>query len=499
MKRFLAPLGALLASACTVGPNYVRPQTPVPPAYSEPQIAGGMVDPARWWTAFGDPELTTLVERALKDNPDIQIAASRVREARLNEIVAGSYGKPTLNANGGVSNIEFSKNAGFASIAQALGGGGGTSGGGASAGGGASSSSGLALPGSGITTYSVGLDASWELDLLGADRRAVEGAVARTEAAEWNARDAAVMIAAEVAQTYFALRLDQTQTQVIADELARERRALQIAGNQAKVGLVPQVDVTRQRSSITSNEARLPPIRADIDVRIHALGILLGQPPAALTSEFALDKATPAGPVPVVPAGLPADLLRRRPDVRAAERNLAAATADIGVAVADLYPKISLTGMEQLLSTALGNLFTRDSLQLQGSGMFQFPLIDWGRRKATVGIRKETRQQTYIQYQETVLSALRDVEDPLAQIAAERQRNLALHQAVADAQVSATSAEAQYRTGFVAQDTLLNAQTQVLQAREQLASSDTQLRTLTAGLFKAIGGGWEDAGQPVRH
>ena len=491
-----------LASGCTVGPNYHAPAVEVPAAYAGPQPAGVSVDPATWWRAFGDATLDDLVARALRDNPDVRIAASRVRQARLQEIVARSQGLPMLNADANVTHIEFSKNAGISSLARQFGGGGGATGGGATGSGGGgtgdasgtggSSSGGIALPGSGITTYALGFDASWELDVFGGVRRGVEGAVARTEAAEWNRRDAAVMIAAEVAQGYFAMRLDQVQAAVIRDELVRQRGALRIAGEVAQVGLVPPIDVTRQRASITSTEARLAPIDADIAVRRHALAILLALAPADLD-------ATLGGPLPLlraaptIPPGLPSDLLRRRPDVRAAERNLAAATADIGVAVADLYPRFSLTGMAQLISSALGNLFSGDSLQLTGTGAAQFPLVDFGRRRATVKAREEARDQAYLQYRATVLQALRDVEDPLDQIAAERRRHAALERAVADAQSSAKAIGAQYRTGFVAQDSLLNAEAQVLSAREQLAGSDAQLRQLTVALFKALGGGWETA------
>ena len=232
-------------------------------------------------------------------------------------------------------------------------------------------------------------------------------------------------------------------------------------------------------------------------VQIHALGILIGEPPEALDGELS-QPGQPLTGVPAVPAGLPSDLLRRRPDIRAAERQLAAATADIGVAVADLYPKFTMTGAAQLLSTAFSNLFTGDSLQLTATGAAQFPLLDWGRRKATVGMRKEDREQAYTQYRATVLRALRDVEDPLARIDAERRRNAALKRAVADAETVARSVEAQYRTGFVAQDSLINAEVQVLTAREQVAGSDAQLRQDTAALFKAIGGGWEDEKSSTR-
>jgi NodT family efflux transporter outer membrane factor (OMF) lipoprotein len=456
----------------------------VPPAYGEPQvtIAGAAIDPARWWSAFGDPQLDTLVDRALKGNPDIAVAASRVRQARLQEIGARAAGKPTVDATAGASHVEFSKNAGFASLARLFSGSGGS--------GGSSAPGGIALPGSGITTYSAGFDASWEIDLFGGDRRGVEASVARTDAAVWTQRDAAVTLAAEVAQAYFALRLDQEQIAIVEQELTRQRRALEIAGNVAKVGLVPQVDVVRQRGSITSTEARLEPVRADARVRIHALGILIGEPPETLDTELSAPGQTPVA-LPVIPAGLPSDLLRRRPDIRAAERQLAASTADIGVAVADLYPKISLTGVAELLSTSLGNLFTGDSLQLSGSGAVSFPLFDWGKRKANVNVRKEQREQAYAQYRTTVLGALRDVEDSLSRLDAERRRNATLKRAVADAETTAHAVEAQYRTGFVAQDSLLNAETQILSAREQVAASDAQLRQDSITLFKAIGGGWQ--------
>jgi NodT family efflux transporter outer membrane factor (OMF) lipoprotein len=492
-KRIVAALTIGLAAAgCTVGPGYHAPDVPVPPTYGEPTAPAGAAaaDPKAWWTQFGDTELTSLVARALKDSPDVQIAAVRIREARLQEAIARSQGKPTVNASADVNHVQFSKNAGLSSLTSLFGGGGGSGGG--TSGGGGSSSNGIALPGSGITTYSVGFDASWEIDVFGGVRRSVEAARARTDAAVWNARDAAVMVAAEIAQNYWALRLDQAQIMVIGDEIARQSRALEIAGHTAKVGLVPPIDVTRQRAQITSNQARIQPLRADIDQRIHALGILLGQAPSALSGEFTAGSLPPLAPVPVVPAGLPSDLLRRRPDVRAAERNLAAATADIGVAVADLYPRFSLTGMAQLISTSLATLFEGDSLQLTGTGAAQFPLLDWGRRRATVRTREAQRDEAYVQYRQTVLGALRDVEDALAQIAAEQQRHATLLQAVNDAAISVHAVDAQYRSGLVAQDSLLNTQTQLLQAREQVAQSDAQLRQMTAALYKALGGGWND-------
>lgn len=487
---------ALLLAGCTVGPNYSAPVIPTPPSFAGPQPAGAAVDPATWWTIFEDPELDRLIARALRDNSDVAAAASRVREARAQEIAARAVGLPTVDASANVTDVRFSKNAGFATLArQFSGGGGGTSSGGAGSGGGSPSSGGVALPGSSIRTYAIGFDANWELDLFGGGRRGVEAAVARIEAAEWTRRDAAVTLAGEVAQAYFALRLDQQQVAIITDELGRQQRALQIAQHIARVGLSPSIDLTRQRAAISSTTARLEPIRSDLAVRIHALGILIGQPPEALLG--GLDApTTPPAALPAIPAGLPADILRRRPDVRTAERNLAAATADIGVAVADLYPRLSLTGVAQLISTSLGNLFSGNSLQLTGTGSAMFPLLDFGRRKATVTVRREQREHAYQSYRTTVLRALRDVEDALTQVDAERRRNATYRQEVVDREAVVHAVEAQYRVGLVAQDSLLNAQNDVLSARENVATSDASIRQSTIALFKALGGGWSPACSP---
>ncbi|WP_375380858.1 efflux transporter outer membrane subunit [uncultured Sphingomonas sp.] len=484
-----AAAATLALPGCTVGPNYVAPQLPTPPAFVSPQAApppGQAIDPAQWWSAFGDPILDRLVTRALANGPDIRTATSRVREARYQEIVAGAVNKPTVSGLAGYSRLSFSNNVGFGGGAS------GASAGGSSAGGasGSSGSSGGALSGSSIGVFSLGFDASWELDLFGGGRRQREEAREQTEAAVWNRRDAAVTLAAEVANGYFMLRSDQSQQAIINDELVRQRRALEIAGNQALVGLTPQVDVVRQRAAITSTEARIEPLRADEQVRIHAIAILLGAAPGDLTGELSAP-ATELGAAPAIPAGLPSDLLRRRADVRAAERQLAAATADIGVATAQLYPSLSLTGLATLASSGLSNLISSNSLQTVGLGNAMFPVIDWGRRRATVGLRREEREQRYISYQQTVLGALRDVEDSLAQLDTERRRNATLRRAVVDAEETARSVEGQYRTGLTAQDPLLNAEANVLSAREQVVGSDSQLRQMTASLFKAIGGGWE--------
>jgi NodT family efflux transporter outer membrane factor (OMF) lipoprotein len=346
------------------------------------------------------------------------------------------------------------------------------------------------LPGGFVTTYSLGFDASWELDLFGGTRRQIQGASARTEAAIWNARDAQVSLVAEVVDDYFQIRQAQAREMVARAEVARQTRNLQIMGETAHVGLVPEGDTIRQRAQLAQAEASVGPIVAEGKSEMHALAILLARTPDSMILELSRPGAALPTP-PMVPPGLPSDLLRRRPDVRAAERNLAAATADVGVAVADLYPKFSLTGLADLISARLSNLFSSDSVQVNGSAKAVFPLLDFGRRKGVVAQRKAQADEAYYQYQQTVLGALKDVEDALIRIRTEQQRNRQLRGGLADAERGLAAVDARYKTGLNDFTTVLSAQQSVLQDRDQLEQSDAQLRRDLVSLYKALGGGWE--------
>ena len=397
---------------------------------------------------------------------------------------------PQLNADANFNAQRFSKNSGISSLAQAFGGAGGGSGAAGGSGGGGGQSGGIALPGGFIKTYALGFDASWEIDVFGGVRRSVEGARARTAAAEWNGRDAQVSLVAEVVDAYLQVRLAQAREAVATAEVQRQTRNIQILAETAQVGLVPEGDTVRQRAQLAQAQAALGPIVAEGKAQMHAVAVLLARSPDSLIAELSVPRpALP--PPPLVPAGLPSNLLRRRPDVRAAERQLAAATADIGVAVADLYPRFSLTGMAQLVSTALGNLFTADSLQITGAASAMFPVIDFGRRKGTVAARRAAADLAYVQYQQTVLGAFRDVEDALIRIRTEQARNAALRNGVADAERSVRAIDARYRTGLADLTAVLQAQQSVLSARDGLAQSDAQIRRDLLSLYKALGGGWE--------
>ena len=494
MRRACALAAGLALAGCTVGPDYRPPQPAVAPAFgeSDPQAAAAPAgDIQGWWHAYRDPALDRLVAIALQDGIDVQIAASRIAQARAQEAVARSRYFPQIDATANYNYEKLSKNSGFASLAQAFGGS-GTSGGGGSGGSGA----GIAPPGGSIKTYSLGFDASWEIDLFGGVRRQVQGARARVEAAEWTARDAQVSLVAEVVDDYLQVRLAQEREAVARAEVDRQARTLQIMGETATVGLQPEGDTVRQRAQLAQAQAAVGPIVAQGKAAMHALAVLLARTPDALILELSAPRPQ-LPPPPPVPPGLPSDLLRRRPDVRAAERDLAAATADIGVAVADLYPRLSLTGMAELISTALGNLFTADSVQAMGAAAATFPVIDFGQRRGTVAIRRAQAEEAYLRYRRTMLGALRDVEDALIRIRTEQQRNVALRSGVGDTERAVRAIDARYRTGLVDLTAVLDAQASVLSDRDQLAQSDAQLRRDLVSLYKAMGGGWDALPAPT--
>ncbi|RDE05045.1 Fis family transcriptional regulator [Sphingomonas aracearum] len=494
-------MAAAALAGCTVGPAYRAPAVLTPPAFGE-ATTGAQPAPGLngWWRAYADPELDRLIELALRQSPDLDAAVARIAQARAQEREARSAYYPQVNAQAGTNYQRFSKNAGFSSLASLFGGGsgGGASGGGASGGssGGSGSGSGgsgggVAAPGGAIQTYSAGFDASWEIDLFGGVARQVEGSRARTAAAVWNARDAQLSLIAEVADAYLQLRTLQQREAVARNELARQERNLAIAANTSRAGLIAEGDTIRQRAELASAQAAIGPIVAEGKAQMHAIAVLTGETPDSLIAELARPRPS-LGLPPAVPPGLPSELLRRRPDIRAAERNLAAATADIGVSVADLYPRFSLTGMAQFLSTALSNLFTGDSLQLTGNAAATFPILDFGRRSGAVAERRAQADEAYAQYRRTVLIALRDVEDALIRVRTEQERQAQLAAGLADARRSVGAVEARWRTGLTDFGDVLAARKSVLSGEDQLAQSEGNLRRALVSLHKALGGGWED-------
>ncbi|MGH7023580.1 MAG: efflux transporter outer membrane subunit [Caulobacteraceae bacterium] len=481
--RAIALMATAALAACTVGPNYRRPEVPTPPAFTEnggaarTSLPPTEADLSRWWLQFRDPVLQRLIQRALASNLDLGVAASRVRQARFQEKIAGAAEWPTVNATG--TAVTFNSNR-SSSSAPASGGSGGAAG--------APPSGGFQLPGH-LNLYSAGFDATWEVDLFGGVRRSVEEAKANSEAAVWARRDGEVTLTAEVANDYFTLREVQTRIAVGQQELARQKDIGALVAARRKAGFVTNLDVNQQTGVTVTAAAQLRQLEGQERTQIHALAVLLGEPPETLEPELERSGVVP-GPPPSLPVGLPSDLLRRRPDIREAERKLAAANAEIGVQTANLYPKLDLIGLASFASMSLGNLFAYQNLSSAALGMATEPIFNAGKTRAQIRVAREEAAQADLAYRSAVLGALRDVEDALARFRSEEARRAQLAKAVAAATNSLTIARDQYKVGLVTFLNVYTAENAQLNARDQLVQSDAQSAADLISLYKALGGGW---------
>jgi NodT family efflux transporter outer membrane factor (OMF) lipoprotein len=471
--------GALVLAGCTVGPNYHRPELSVPAQFAEaePEAVSSDAEVAGWWEVFGDPQLDQLVNRALAHNLDVETAAARISEARARERVAGAADQPQVAAQASVTRQRISENA----IPVPP----GTAG---------QQGSAFGLPGSEFTTWRPGFDASWEIDLFGKTRRNIEAARARTAAAAWTRRGVQVSVAAEVATTYFELRTLQARIANAQAELARQKRFEQVVAARVRGGLVSGQDLEQQASEVSVAKSTLEGLQGRTEVQVHALGVLTGDTPESLITEMSAPKALPTAPA--IPPGLPSDLLRRRPDIRSAERELAASTADIGVAVADLYPRFSLTAAPALVSTALGSLLEWGSRSFSVGAALSWPLFDGGRSRANIAVANARQEQALIAYRKTVLRALQDVEDSLSRTDADRKQLAALEDSLGRAGRAEDIARTRYGGGLVTYSDVLVAQARRLSLEAQVIDTKGSLARDSAALFKAMGGGWPEMAQP---
>ena len=491
----IAGVSAAALSACTVGPNYGQTPQPSPPAYDEakPTTRTAMVttegDISTWWTQFDDATLNDLIRRALTDNPDLQTADSRVREARQQVRITAAAELPTLNASGNAVTLNSNRPSQSASAGTAT----ATGASGAAAAG----LSGIPLP-SHANLYSVGFDATWELDLFGGTRRSVEAAKDSVEAAEWARRDGQVSLLAEVANDYLTLRAIQVRIAIGEAELKRQQDLFKLVQARRKSGFTTDLDVNQQSVQVATAAAMIPQLDAQARAQIHALGVLVGQPPEALTDELkpAADPASLPPPPPSLPVGLPSDLLLRRPDLREAERRVAAANAQIGVQEAALYPSVNLLGLGSFAGMSLDNLFSHQNLQSTGVGLVSLPIFNAGKTRASIAAAREEKIQADLAYRKAVLGAFRDVEDALARFRSEDARRTSLTQSVTSAANSLKIAQDQYATGLVTFVNVLQSENALLNSRDQLTQSDAQTLSDLVSLYKALGGGYEPPPSP---
>ncbi len=482
MRRSICAGLLLIAGlvGCTVGPNYHTPVVPLPVTWSEVPESGVTTHPfevVQWWSAFQDPILDSLIARAVTANLDLRVAQERVREARALRGVTAADSWPTLNIRGVYSRLRRSQN--VTTSPSTTPGTGGT-------------------PGGGTPTtawesdlFQSDFDASWELDLFGRVRRSVEAAEANMAAAEENRRDVLVTLLAELARNYIELRGLQRQLVVTHDNIQAQQQSVALTDARFQSGLTSALDVAQAEAQLATTQSQVPTLESAARQSIHRLGVLLGQPPETL-----LDELTPERPIPSVPpevmVGLPSDLLRRRPDVRRAEQELAAATARIGVATADLFPRFSLTSnIVGLQSADIADLALASSRFWTAGPTLSWPIFDAGRIRANIEVQNAREEQALAQYEKTVLTALEDVEDALVAYAREQVRRGALMAAVEANQRAAGLANERYIKGLGDFLNVLEAQRSLYDSQDQLVQSERTAVSDLIALYKAIGGGWE--------
>jgi NodT family efflux transporter outer membrane factor (OMF) lipoprotein len=458
-------LTLIFLPGCVVGPDYRTPVIETPPTW-QGGLSGGLknganesVQLARWWQTLGDPLLSSLVDEAAANNLDLKLAAARLRESRARRGVTAADRMPTVMAGVGAGRNRSSAEMGT----------------------GASRTS---------DTFTARFDASWELDLFGGRRRALEAASATLDASLENMRDVQVSLLAEVVLAYIEICSYQAQITSTGDTIASLADTEQIAGWRFQAGLVSQLDVEQARLNLEQTRAQLPTLHSQMEQSKNNLALLLGRVPGGV-KELQVKMSLPLPPVEIA-IGVPAETLRRRPDIRRAERQLAAATAQIGEAEAARYPDLTLSGTLGLQAVSLGNLLNPGALMYSLAANTAATIFDGGRLKQKVEIQNALQEQALISYQSAVQSALRDVENGLVAYAEEQNRYRMLKSAVQSAQNSEGLAQGQYAAGLIDFTTVLDTQRSLLSLQEQLILSEAAVISNLARLYKALGGGWSN-------
>ncbi len=471
----LALEAAMGASWPKVGPKYESPKATVPDSYHQQAGAAGTDTDAAvgsWWATLNDPELTALIDRVVRANLDLKIASSRILEARAARRITRADLLPTVESRDTIQRVRGGLTSGLFNVNKSAQGG-----------------SSLLTPFE-SSVYQFGFDASWEIDFFGGRRRALEAATADVAAVGEARRDTLVRLLAEVARNYSDLRGFQRRLNITNQNIKLQQDSLDLTRVRADAGLGTQFDVERQSAQLDSTRALVPALEAAEIQTIHRLGVLLGEEPGALLDQLTKTKPLPAVP-PAVPVGFPADLLKRRPDIREAEARVAAETARVGVARADLFPKVLLNG-------AAGRQATEPSGLTLGAGNFfsigpaiTLPIFTAGKIRGNIEAQRQRLDQALTQYQSTVLRSLEETENALVAYGHEKDRQARLVAAVEASRQATMLADELYTRGLSDFLSVLDAQRQQLAAEDDLAQSDTSVVTNLVALYKALGGGWE--------
>ena len=471
------------SAGCAVGPDYLRPSVLLPPAWRGTQSQAASPTPPppatdlrQWWRAFDDSTLDWLIDAALSENLDLKTAAARVREARAERVISASGFYPSIGASGSYEHTRLSKRSQVGDL----------------------------VPGNQLEAdlHQAAFDASWELDVFGGIRRDVEAADAELAAVQEDERDLRITLVAEAARSYVEIRSLEGRLAIARENIENQRASLDLTLYRFHTGLASELDVTQAKSLLASTEAQVPALESQHERSVHGLSVLVGREPNALEEELAGNAPMTRSPdvdalAVRIPAGLPSELLRRRPDIRRAEREVAAATAQVGVATAELYPKFSLAGLAGLESVSASDLFRGGSRYFTAGPTISWRIFEGGRIQANIAAADAREEQSLHQYVRAVLTGLRDVEDALVAYGKERSRRDALMEAVEANRRSVVLARDLYVNGVGTYLAVLDAERTRYEAEDTLAQGNEALVVDLIAIYKALGGGWEMADTPV--
>jgi len=474
MAFLSGPMLGIGLTGCTVGPDFQSPEireTPRRQASDGGSVPSRTVEGAvdiAWWKSFRDSQLSSLVESLVAQNLDLQTAAERVVQSVAQRQVAVSQGLPHIDGQSSSTYNRQSPNGTLSLLTPA--------------------------PGAPLeyAVFHDGLTSSWQLDLFGRVRRAVEAADANTLAAVENRHGVALAAVAELAQSYIQLRGTQNRLGIAKRNLRLAEENVELVNTRFGNGVATTLDVAQARAQQATIAATLPPMRIQEAELINAIGLLLGDAPRALEAELHRSQILPRVPRKV-PVGLPGTLIRRRPDVREAEARLHEATAQTGVAVASFYPDVTLNGAASVESLRLTNLFSPTSAAFSVGPSISLPIFAGGQLRGVLELRESRQREAAIFFQKTVLLAWKEVDDALTAYREAQHRRADVSRSVTENQAALQAARQRYSEGAIDFLNVITAQAQLLQSENDLADSDTQIATYLVNLYRALGGGWEVA------
>ena len=469
VHAYLVLMFCLLALAgCAVGPDYQLLETPVPDTWASPvpePVSQPDLDMARWWAAFDDPVLVSLVERAFASNLDLKLAESRIRQARAARGISVSGLGPAVNAGGSFQRSYVSPGGSFGSDTN--------------------TSDGLIS-----NLYQIGFDAAWELDIFGGVRRGVEAADADLLAAVEGRNGVLVTLAAETAINYINLRGFQQQILIARNNLLAQQHNAELTRKKYLAGLTGALDAVNADAQAANTAAQIPVLESSVQQAIYSLSILIAREPGALLPELSAPSPIPPAP-PSVPPGVPSELLRRRPDIRSAEAGIHAATARIGVATADLFPKFTLSGLAGYKNNDFNSWLTWTNRFWSFGPSVNWQIFNTGKTLSNIELTQALQEQSFISYRQTVLTALQEVDNALIASAKERDHYQALSTAVAANRKALFLATELYTHGQTDFLNVLLAQRALYTSEDALVQSTRTVSANIVALYKALGGGWE--------